>query len=157
MAKAGKEDVAAALREVALAYPGTREEFPWGERVIKVGKKVFVFLGHPEGGGLGLSVKLPVTGAVALSLPFAEPTGYGLGKAGWVSARFGPREKPPVGLLKAWIEESYRAIAPKRLQKQIGAKQGTSEAAKQGSGSEAAKQGSASKAAKRQTARRRGR
>ena len=47
------------LREIALAYPGAREEFPWGERVVKVGKKVFVFMGMPEGGGLGLSVKLP--------------------------------------------------------------------------------------------------
>ena len=85
------------LREIALAYPGAREEFPWGERVVKVGKKVFVFMGMPDGGGLGLSVKLPNSGTMALMFPFATPTGYGLGKSGWVSARFEPGEAPASG------------------------------------------------------------
>jgi predicted DNA-binding protein (MmcQ/YjbR family) len=103
------------LRDIALAYPGAREEFPWGERVVKVGKKVFVFMGMPEGGGLGLSVKLPSSGTMALMFPFATPTGYGLGKSGWVSARFEAGEAPPVELLRAWIDESYRAVAPKTM------------------------------------------
>jgi len=104
----------AALRSHALAYPEAREDFPWGERVVKVRGKVFLFLGRPEE-GLALSVKLPGSATLALGLPFASPTGYGLGKSGWVTARFGPREKPPVELLKRWIDESYRAVAPKRL------------------------------------------
>jgi len=103
------------LREIALAYPGAREEFPWGERVVKVGKKVFVFMGMPDAGGLGLSVKLPSSGTMALMFPFATPTGYGLGKSGWVSARFEAGEAPPVELLRAWIDESYRAVAPKTM------------------------------------------
>ena len=106
---------AAALRAFALAYPGAREEFPWGERVAKVGKKVFVFMGMADGDELGLSVKLPASAEMALLLPFAEPTGYGLGKSGWVSARFGPKDDPPLPLLRAWIDESYRAIAPRTL------------------------------------------
>jgi predicted DNA-binding protein (MmcQ/YjbR family) len=104
----------AALRKLALAYPGAHEDFPWGESVIKVKKKVFVFLGR-EGDDLSVSVKLPISGAVALTLPFAEPTGYGLGKGGWVTASFGPRDKPPIDMLEEWIDESYRAIAPKKL------------------------------------------
>src|SRR4030095_11886502 len=103
----------AALRAFALAYPGAREEFPWGERVIKVGKKVFVFLGMPEGDELGLSVKLPATASIALLFPFATPTGYGLGKAGWVSARFAPGDNVPLEMLRQWIDESYRAVAPR--------------------------------------------
>jgi predicted DNA-binding protein (MmcQ/YjbR family) len=103
-----------ALRKFALAYPGAYEDLPWGERVAKVGQKVFVFMGV-AGDSLSLSVKLPDSATLALSLPFASPTGYGLGKSGWVTARFGPREKPPVALLKQWIDESYRAIAPKKL------------------------------------------
>jgi predicted DNA-binding protein (MmcQ/YjbR family) len=103
------------LREIALAYPGAREEFPWGERVVKVGKKVFVFMGKPEGGGFGLSVKLPSSGTMALMFPFATPTGYGLGKSGWVSASFEAGEAPPLALLRAWIDESYRAVAPKTM------------------------------------------
>src|SRR5688572_18970126 len=105
--------VSAALREFALAYPGATEEFPWGERVVKVKGKVFVFLGRDE--PVGISVKLPQSRLMALALPFASPTGYGLGKAGWVTAQFGPREKPPMDVLKAWIDESYRAVAPKKL------------------------------------------
>ena len=46
----------AALRSHALSYPEAREDFPWGERVIKVRGKVFAFLGRPED-GLSLSVK----------------------------------------------------------------------------------------------------
>jgi hypothetical protein len=52
---------------------------------------------------------------MALSLPFASPTGYGLGKSGWVTARFTARDKPPVEMLRKWIDESYRAVAPKEL------------------------------------------
>src|SRR5207247_8405432 len=96
------------LRAVALGYPEAYEEFPWGERVAKVKGKVFVFLGM-DGDDLGLSVKLPQSGMLALGLPFASPTGYGLGKAGWVTAKFGKREKAPVDLLRSWIDESYRA------------------------------------------------
>jgi predicted DNA-binding protein (MmcQ/YjbR family) len=103
-----------ALRTFALAYPGTHEEFPWGERVVKVKGKVFVFLGRDEA-GLGLTVKLPHSGLMALGLPFASPAGYGMGKSGWVTVQFGPREKPPMDLMRAWIDESYRAVAPKKL------------------------------------------
>ena len=64
---------------------------------------------------LKLSCKLPESCDEALGLPFTEPTEYGLGKSGWVTARFPENEAPPVAFLKAWIEESYRAQAPKRL------------------------------------------
>jgi predicted DNA-binding protein (MmcQ/YjbR family) len=107
-----------ALRDFALALPGAVEEFPWGDRALKVNKKVFAFLGTHEG-GLAMSVKLAHTAAMALTLPFAAPTRYGLGKAGWVTALFGAKEKPPLDLLRAWIEESYRAIAPKKLVAQL--------------------------------------
>ena len=106
------------LRAFALGYPGAQEEYPWGERVAKVKGKVFVFLGRDEE-GLGLSVKLPQSRLMALGLPFASPTAYGLGKSGWVSVQFGPKEKPPLDLLKSWIDESYRAVAPKTLLKQL--------------------------------------
>src|SRR5262249_29609403 len=118
---------ATVLREFALSFPGAHEAFPWGERVVKVGKKVFVFLGHDdeakehaseakkkhigEPGEYGMSVKLPSSRKAALAMPFSSPTEYGLGTRGWVSMSFGPRDKPPMDKLKAWIEESYRAIA----------------------------------------------
>lgn len=103
-----------ALRRFALGFPEAHEDFPWGERVIKVRKKVFVFMGH-EGEGLGVSVKLPESQTMALMLPFTEPTGYGLGRSGWITASFSSSDDPPTELLEDWIEESYRAVAPKTL------------------------------------------
>ena len=103
----------AALRAHALSFPGAHEEFPWGESVVKVKGKVFVFLGRE--GDLGISIKLPESGIAALALPFVEPTAYGLGKSGWVTASFPNGAGAPVGLLRQWMEESYRAVAPKKL------------------------------------------
>lgn len=105
-----------ALRDYALSLPQAKEEFPWGDRVVKVKGKIFVFLGFDEdGGGLGLAVKLPESSEAALEFPWAKPTGYGLGRAGWVSVRLPAKTKPPVEMFLAWIEESYRAVAGKRL------------------------------------------
>jgi predicted DNA-binding protein (MmcQ/YjbR family) len=109
-----------ALKRYAAQKPGAWEDDPWGETVYKVGKKVFVFLGHPDY-GYGLSCKLPDSGEAAITMfSFAEPTGYGLGKAGWVSARFQAKEDVPVDLLKQWIDESYTAVAPKRAAPRAG-------------------------------------
>jgi len=75
-----------------------------------------------KGRPFSLSCKLPYTGYEALQLPFAKPTAYGLGKSGWVS--FDPQEDeiPAVGQLKAWIEESYRAQAPRTLIRELDAR-----------------------------------
>jgi predicted DNA-binding protein (MmcQ/YjbR family) len=109
-----------ALKRYAAQKPGAWEDDPWGETVYKVGKKVFVFLGHPDY-GYGLSCKLPDSSEAAITMfSFAEPTGYGLGKAGWVSARFEAREDVPVDLLKQWIDESYTAVAPRRAAPRAG-------------------------------------
>jgi predicted DNA-binding protein (MmcQ/YjbR family) len=103
------------LLAAALAYPGAHEDHPWGETVVKVKGKVFVFLGHAQEKGFGCSLKLPFSCGAALLLPFASPTGYGLGKSGWISASFAPGEDVPDGLLLEWLDESYRAVAPKKL------------------------------------------
>jgi predicted DNA-binding protein (MmcQ/YjbR family) len=105
------------LREFALGLPEAYEDFPWGETVVKVNKKVFVFLGldeETEKWKPGFSVKLRESNGHALSLPAAAPTGYGLGKAGWVTIRFSD-DMPDADVLCDWVEESYRTVAPKRL------------------------------------------
>ena len=114
MARKSTNPHEASLRKFALGFPETEEEFPWGHRAFKVKKKTFLFLAV-EDSVLSLSVKLPESRGVALTLPFAQPTGYGLGKSGWVTASFPKGKKPPLDLLEEWIEESYRAIAPKKL------------------------------------------
>lgn len=106
------------VREFALGLPGATEEFPWGETVAKVNKKVFVFLGVTDGSyPMGMTVKLKdeAAHAHAMTSPGAEPAGYGLGKAGWVSIPLDEESSPAAELLCDWIEESYRTIAPKKL------------------------------------------
>jgi predicted DNA-binding protein (MmcQ/YjbR family) len=103
------------LFEFGLGYPGAHVKSPWpGHRDLAVKDKTFAYLSLP-GEPLGVSCKLPASCGEALRLPFASPTEYGLGKSGWVSARFEPGEEVPVDMLRAWIDESYRAQAPKRL------------------------------------------
>ncbi|XXF77389.1 MmcQ/YjbR family DNA-binding protein [Myxococcaceae bacterium GXIMD 01537] len=104
----------AALRTVMLSYPEATEEFPWEHRTAKVKGKMFCVLVRDET-GLSVTVKLPTSNAAALMMPFATPTGYGLGKSGWVSCAFKPGDEAPVALLTRWIDESYRAVAPKKL------------------------------------------
>src|SRR3954453_21844169 len=83
------------LLEHALSLPGAYKDHPWGETVVKVNKKVFIFAGTDDGSHPpGFSVKLPESSDLALGVPDAEPTGYGLGKAGWVSLSLEARLPP---------------------------------------------------------------
>jgi predicted DNA-binding protein (MmcQ/YjbR family) len=107
--------VRAKLRELALSLPETSEDLPWGKRVVKVKKKVFVLLGRDMDTHFGLGVKLTKSNESALALPAAAPMGYGLGKSGWVSARFEADAEPAFDLLRDWVVESYCAVAPKSL------------------------------------------
>jgi predicted DNA-binding protein (MmcQ/YjbR family) len=102
------------LRRAALAFPETREDHPWGESAFKVRDKVFLFMSEAEE-QLRLTVKLPESRGFALLLPFAQPTGYGLGKSGWVTASFGPEDSIPLPMLLDWMEESFCAVAPKKV------------------------------------------
>ncbi|HXG75606.1 MAG TPA: MmcQ/YjbR family DNA-binding protein [Gaiellaceae bacterium] len=100
------------VRAFALSLPGAVEDHPWGEDVAKAGGKVFVFLG--AAGARRISVKLDESHGHALSIEGARETGYGLGRAGWVTV---PLRAPGVSLavLRDWVEESYRIVAPRRL------------------------------------------
>jgi predicted DNA-binding protein (MmcQ/YjbR family) len=80
--------------------------------VAKVNRKVFVFLG-PDA-SKRMTVKLDESHAHALSIEGAEKTGYGLGRSGWVTVPL-HADGVTVELLRDWVEESYRIVAPKRL------------------------------------------
>jgi predicted DNA-binding protein (MmcQ/YjbR family) len=109
------------LRAFGLKYPGAHYKSPWPDHMdLAVNDKTFVYLSR-EGQPFGLSCKLPHSRSKALRLPFASPTEYGLGKSGWVTAQFPLSQQPPLDLLKRWIDESYRAQAPKKLIAQLDA------------------------------------
>lgn len=102
------------MRRHGLAFPEAAEDFPWGHTALKVRGKAFAWLSE-EDGKLGITVKLPVSRDFAEVFDFAEPAGHGLGRSGWITARFPPEEAPDLDLLKRWIAESYRTVAPKKL------------------------------------------
>jgi len=105
----------AELRERAAELPEAYEDHPWGETVVKVRKKIFVFLGADDGSyPPGVGMKLLASHEEALGLPGTAPVGYGLGKAGWVTISL-DGDPPPSDLLFDWVEESYRLVAPKTL------------------------------------------
>jgi predicted DNA-binding protein (MmcQ/YjbR family) len=103
------------VKQFALSLPEAVEDHPWGEDVAKVSGKIFVFLGTSGPAATRrMTVKLEESHAHALSIEGAQPTGYGLSASGWVTV---PLEADGVdlGLLRDWIEESYRIVAPRRL------------------------------------------
>lgn len=93
----------------ALSLPETWEDHPWGDHVAKVGRRIFAFLGADTVG-----VKLPESAEYAQALGAASPMAYGLGRHGWVTVDL-EHQSVDRALVREWIEESYRAIAPKRL------------------------------------------
>jgi predicted DNA-binding protein (MmcQ/YjbR family) len=105
------------LRVRALKHPAAWADEPWpGDHVVKVGKKIFAFLGG-EGSDVSLGVKLPRSLLFARAQPFVTKMGYGMDKSGWVIARFGKSEKIPLPLLLTWIDESYETVAATALPK----------------------------------------
>lgn len=109
------------LRRVGLGYPGAHLKSPWpGHLDLAVRDKTFAYLSAP-GDPCSFSCKLPYSAAVALAHAGFSPTGYGLGKSGWVTWTEADGDLPPLPLLEEWLEESYRAQAPKKLAALLGA------------------------------------
>ncbi|MEQ9812423.1 MAG: MmcQ/YjbR family DNA-binding protein [Azospirillaceae bacterium] len=120
MAEQSIADAWTRVHGFALSLPEATEDLPWGHPAIKVRGKTFVFMGN-QGPTLSLSVKLPQSSHFALDYPFTAPTGYGLGRSGWVSASFAEGDTVPLDVLEAWIGESYRAVAPRTLARRLDA------------------------------------
>src|SRR5476651_2836104 len=77
-----------------------------GEPTFRVRNKNFVFTDQAVS---RMSVKLPVdeAAAVVATDPGAQPTGYGLGRYGWVSVVVGPADKGRWQLVEEWVRTSY--------------------------------------------------
>jgi predicted DNA-binding protein (MmcQ/YjbR family) len=116
-------ELMASLTSLALDFPGAWPDSPWGDSVVKVGSKIFVFLGD-NAEDSSITVKVPESHEHAMSFEGAAPTGYGLGKAGWVTIPVGSVNRDDAEVLHDFVEESYRTIAPKRLVKELDAQRG---------------------------------
>jgi len=109
------------LEQFALSLPESWADAPWGDRVVKVAKKIFVFLSSPDADRPGLTVKLPDSHDHALSFEGSILPGYGLGKHGWVTIYVDGVPKEEREVLFDFVEESYRAVASKTLVKRLDA------------------------------------
>jgi predicted DNA-binding protein (MmcQ/YjbR family) len=110
------------IEAFALEFPGAWVDTPWGDRVVKVGTKIFVFLSPPDSERPMITVKLPDSGDHGLSYTDAHPTGYGLGKHGWVTIPVDSVPEEEREVLLDFVEESYRTVAPKKLVKELDAR-----------------------------------
>lgn len=90
-----------------------------GEPTFRVRGKSFVFT-NPEASGI--SVKLPKEEAEAVVATDAAvtPTGYGLGRAGWISVSLPARPSAARWReVEEWVRTSYTLVAPKSLARQV--------------------------------------
>jgi predicted DNA-binding protein (MmcQ/YjbR family) len=86
-----------------------------GEPTFRVRGKNFIFT-DAEATSLSVKLSRDEAAAVVASDPLAEPTGYGLGRAGWVSVKVAGRTSQKRWQeLEEWIRTSYTLVAPKRL------------------------------------------
>lgn len=118
--KGSASDAALAeLKAFGMTYPGAHKKAPWpGHDDLAVNDKTFAYLSSP-GEPFSIGCKLPQSASIALMLPYTQPTPYGLGKSGWVTATLPPAQAVDVAMFKQWLDESYRAQAPKKLLKQL--------------------------------------
>ena len=103
------------MQKLALRYPEAQEGIACAgtaleSKTVKVGNKAFLFLGEKE-----VRLKLGESLPEATKLASKAPGRYEVGVHGWVKLTFGDNETPPLNLLKRWIDESYRLLAPKKL------------------------------------------
>jgi predicted DNA-binding protein (MmcQ/YjbR family) len=101
------------IRKLALSFPETYEDSPWGHPVFKVGDNK-MFAAMSDGGDpVTLTVKLtPDEREIALHMPYVKVAAY-VGRYGWITATVSDDESLENAL--EWLRESYWLKAPARL------------------------------------------
>jgi predicted DNA-binding protein (MmcQ/YjbR family) len=105
------------IRELALSFPETYEDWPWGHPVFKVGdNRMFASMSDGEP-SVSLTVKLtPEEREIALHMPNVEVARY-VGRYGWITVQVDDAESLENAL--EWLRESYWLRAPARLRSAV--------------------------------------
>lgn len=117
----------ARLEEIVARLPEAERvdiEAWGGEPTFRVRGKNFIFT---DQAATGLSVKLPKEEAAAVVATDARavPTGYGLGRHGWVSVDIGEgADEARWQQVEEWVRTSYTLVAPRSLAKVVLAEDG---------------------------------
>jgi hypothetical protein len=115
----------AALTAYALTFPGATTGPGWAfTRGLYVTGKMFAIFGDKAQplDALTIILKLPISAEMVAGLPFVREAKGWYKQHNWVIADFGPEDDilAELDMLKAWLRQSYVAIAPKKLSKQLG-------------------------------------
>jgi predicted DNA-binding protein (MmcQ/YjbR family) len=105
------------IRELALSFPETYEDWPWGHPVFKVGdNKMFASMSDGQA-SVSLTVKLtPEEREIALHMSNVDVARY-VGRYGWVTVHVSDQESLENAL--EWLRESYWLKAPARLRSAV--------------------------------------
>jgi predicted DNA-binding protein (MmcQ/YjbR family) len=101
------------VRSLALSWPETYEDEPWGFPAFKVAaNKVFAWMWE-EGDALHVTVKLTQEEReIAYLLPYVRQARH-VGRYGWITAAITDEESLDAAL--EWVRESYWLKAPPHL------------------------------------------
>jgi len=103
------------LRDVALALPETSEGTSCVNRAFRVRKKNFLFIGEKQS---SVRIMVKLTSSLEAAQALADPRVV-VGKHGWVTINFAVDDALDIELLTTWARESFRALAPKAVVKQL--------------------------------------
>ena len=105
------------IRVLALSFPETYEDEPWGHPVFKVGQNRMFAAMSVAGDLVRLTVKLtPEEREIAELLPYVRKASY-VGRYGWVTAEVSDDETLEAAL--EWVRESYWLRAPAELRSAV--------------------------------------
>ncbi len=114
----------AELIAYGLSLPET-DMVPWAtaqSQYMRVKGKGFAVFGHEaQTDELRIVLKLPISYEMIQELPFVRPSRGWNHQHRWATVHFGPEDDPfsELETLKGWIRQSYRAMAPKTLGRQV--------------------------------------
>lgn len=115
---AGRQTNLERIESLAMALPEAERvdiEAWEGEPTFRVRGKNFVFASK-DSSGFSLKVDKDEAEAVIASDPDVDPTGYGLGRHGWISVTLPDRVgEDRWDVVREWIRTSYTLVAPKKL------------------------------------------
>lgn len=114
--------IAQQLQAHAMTFPEVSESPSCVNRSFKARSKGFMFLGEKETGMLRLMVKLGSGVESAKTVAKGNPDGWSVKGPGWITGNFTDDEAPPLDVMTAWINESYRLLAPKTLVSELDAR-----------------------------------
>lgn len=110
------------IEKLALGLPEAERvdiEAWGGEPTFRVRGKNFVFA-NPDGTVVTVKLTKEEAEAVVATVDGAEPTGYGLGRHGWISVDLPKRlTSDQWDELEEWILTSYTLVAPKTLARKV--------------------------------------